>query len=151
MIRAAVFLLPLAILVLPALGEEKKKPTDEELVRELASQTAVLIQAADFQSFSEKILIDKKAYRKYYKKKNVEVTDRGWTEFLEGMKKNFADKKALMTEPALTVNRATPGKDAGYSTFEVWCTFKTADPAKPGDLILLFIKTGGDWRVISLE
>jgi len=140
------------------MAEEPRPPPDPDrkTLVDAAGEIALTIQAGDFAPFETTWLVDKKRYLHYYKKRyKVEVADRGWREFVDGLKANFEKKNKTMGEAKLTVKKVEFDSDRKFKTCQIWADFKGKKPEKEGvvggDLILQFVKVWGKWKVTSLE
>ncbi|MBM4355057.1 MAG: hypothetical protein FJ109_14945 [Deltaproteobacteria bacterium] len=138
---------------LPPAGAPAIQPTEATRgFTEIAERVAKLVAAGDFDAFEKNLLVSRKAYSDYYRKRHkIEVEERGWREYLDGVRKNFDDKHREMGDAALTYSRIESHEEGDFLATEVWASYKTADPEKPGALILQLIRLNGKWRVTSLE
>jgi len=119
---------------------------------EMAEAVAKLVFEGDWATLERERLVDRKSYISYYEQRHkITVEERGSREYLDGMRRNFDDKHKVMADPALAVTRVEPGKEGDFPSAEVWATFRTADPEKPGSIVLQLIRIKGKWRVTSLE
>lgn len=145
-----------------ALAQGKPNPSEKKL-KQLAQQAAALIHGDKVADFDKKLLVDRSRYNHYYKKQHdIEIADRGWTEFKEGIRENVEKKKDSILDPKLTFTRIEFGQEGPFKTGELWATFAAkaekkeadakADSAPPkGELIVHFIKIKGKWVLVSLE
>ncbi len=119
---------------------------------EIAERVSGLVSKGDWEAFEKTVLVDRKSYSLYYEKRHsIVVEERGWQEYLDGMRRNFDDKHKAMAEDKLSVTRVQIAREGTFEAAEVWAAFKTADPKTPGSLVLQVIKISGKWRVTSLE
>lgn len=142
---------------------DKADPQEEKL-KSAALAVATLLHEGKSDEFQKKQLVDRGRYNHYYKEQHkIEIADRGWTEFVSGIKENAVKKTAAIADPKLQFRKVVFGKEGAFKTCEVWAVFK-AKPEKPvegeqvatdkeptGVLILHFIKIKGKWVVVSLE
>jgi hypothetical protein len=144
------------------LAQGKPDPSEEKL-KQLAQSAATLISGDKVAAFEKKLLVDRGRYNHYYKKQHdIEIADRGWTEFKDGIRENFGKKKDAIEDPKLTFTRMQFGQEGPFKTCELWASFAAkadkkeadakADPAPPqGELIVHFIRIKGKWVLVSLE
>ena len=138
----------------PALEAKNKK---EQSLMDLAQKVADAVSNKDFDAFEKKLMVDRKRYSHFYEKvHSIEIAQRGWKEFVDGLRENFGKKLEKMKEPQLTFRKLEFGKEGDFHTCELWADFSTGEaaPGKEGvreEFILHFIKIRGKWVVVSVE
>jgi len=133
----------------PGEGEEK------DLTTWLAGETGKVAEAAlsgDFEAFSARSLVDRKRYEHYYQERHgIEIAERGWVEFVDGIKATFQKKhEALGKAKPLNVKN-TCAKDGEFTSCEVWADFEGKKKEETVQIILHFTRIKGRWKVMSLE
>ena len=138
----------------PGIDAKNKK---ERSLMDAARKVADAVSKKDFELFEKKLMVDRKRYSHFYEKvHSIEIAERGWREFVDGLRENFGKKLEKMKEPQLTFRKLEFGKQGDFQTCELWAEFPakgvaTAEEGVREQLILHFIKIRGKWVVVSVE
>jgi hypothetical protein len=133
----------------------ERAPADDPDVKAVSAAASAIfgfLARNDFPAFEKAWLVDQKRYQHYYKERHgIEIAERSWREFLDGVKNNFGQKAAALGDGKPVQGKSECAKEGKFKSCEVWMTLPGKQPDQPGEMILQFIRIRGEWKVTSLE